>query len=155
MKQGVITLITKLGKYPTYPVNLRPIIIHNNLHLVLDLIDYEHVIDMERFILLLDFYKAFAMTEHNFMFQALQTFYCNTSSSVCLPQGTSSRFNINKGIKQGCPISTLLFIAATEMLSLLIKHADLGKISVDIRYQSNTEILISQLADDKTIFINI
>uniref|UniRef100_A0A3B3D2N2 Reverse transcriptase domain-containing protein n=1 Tax=Oryzias melastigma TaxID=30732 RepID=A0A3B3D2N2_ORYME len=136
--------------------------IHNNLRLVLDLIDYEHLIDTDAFILFLDFYKAFDTIEHNFMFQTLEffgfgkefidiikTFYKDTNSSVCLPQGTSQRFNVSKGIKQGCPISPLLFIAATEMLSLLIKHADFGKLSV-----ANTEISISQLADDTTIFLN-
>uniref|UniRef100_A0A3B3IJR3 Reverse transcriptase domain-containing protein n=1 Tax=Oryzias latipes TaxID=8090 RepID=A0A3B3IJR3_ORYLA len=199
MKQGVITLIPKPGKDPTFLDNLRPITllntdykllthifsnrfksditqiisetqsgfikgrsIHNNLRLVLDMIDYEHLIDTDGFILFLDFYKAFDMIEHNFMFQTLQffgfgnkfintvkTFYYETSSCVCLPQGTSHRFNINKGIKQGCPISPLLFIAAAEMLSLLIKHTDFGKLTV-----ANAEFSISQLADDTTIFLN-
>lgn len=136
--------------------------IHNNIRLVLDLIDYNNLIDNEGFILFLDFYKAFDMIEHEFMFQALDLFgfgsnfinvirllYRDTNSSVCLPHGTSRRFRIYKGIKQGCPISPLLFIAATEMLSLLIKNADFGKISV-----LDKELSISQLADDTTIFLN-
>ncbi|KAJ0006118.1 hypothetical protein NQD34_013391 [Periophthalmus magnuspinnatus] len=136
--------------------------IHNNIRLVLDLIDYDFLINNEGFILLLDFYKAFDMIEHSFMFQALQsfgfgskfinviqTFYNDTSSSVCLPHGTSQRFQINKGIKQGCPISPLLFIAAAEMLSILIKNADFGKLLI-----ADTELSICQLADDTTIFLN-
>lgn len=136
--------------------------IHNNLRLILDLLDYNFLIDNDGFVLFLDFYKAFDMIEHNFMFEALEsygfgnnfigvikTFYRNTSSSVCLPHGTSPRFSVNKGIKQGCPISPLLFIAAAEMLSILIKNSDFGKLSV-----AGKELSISQLADDTTVFLS-
>uniref|UniRef100_A0A669EBX3 Reverse transcriptase domain-containing protein n=1 Tax=Oreochromis niloticus TaxID=8128 RepID=A0A669EBX3_ORENI len=136
--------------------------IHNNIRLILDLIDYNYLIENQGFVLFLDFYKAFDMIEHEFMFQALDLFgfggnfinlikllYRDTNSSVCLPRGTSQRFRICRGIKQGCPISPLLFIAATEMLSILIKNAEFGKISI-----LGKELSISQLADDTTIFLN-
>lgn len=109
---------------------------------MLDLLDYNYLIE-DGFILFLDFFKAFDTVEHNFMFRTLELFglgenvinfvkliYKNTNSSVILPQGTSSRFSIDRGIKQGCPISPLLFIAAAEMLSILIKHSDFEKLIV-------------------------
>lgn len=115
--------------------------IHNNIRLVLDLLDYNYLIE-DGFILFLYFFKAFDTVEHNFMFRTLELFglgenfinfvkliYKNTNSSVILPQGTSSRFSIDRGIKQGCPISPLL-IAAAEMLSILIKHSDFEKLIV-------------------------
>uniref|UniRef100_A0A3Q2ZDV5 Reverse transcriptase domain-containing protein n=1 Tax=Kryptolebias marmoratus TaxID=37003 RepID=A0A3Q2ZDV5_KRYMA len=134
---------------------------HSNIRLILDLIDYNHLLENEGFVLFLDFYKAFDMIEHEFMFKTLdlfgfgnkcinviKTFYKDTNSSVCLPHGTSQRFSINKGIKQGCPISPLLFIAAAEMLSISIKNAQFGKLLV-----LGKEFSISQLADDTTLFL--
>lgn len=56
--------------------------------------------------------------------------YKDTNSTIILPQGTSSRFLIDKGIKQGCPISPLLFIVSAEMLSILIKNSDFEKFTV-------------------------
>ncbi len=99
---------------------------------MLDLLEYNNLIEDERFILFLDFYKAFDTTEHKLMFCTLELFglgenftnlikllHKNNNSTVLLPQGTAPRFSIDKGIKQGCPIFPLLFIAAAEMLSFL------------------------------------
>lgn len=46
--------------------------IHNNIRLVLDLIEYSDYISDDGFILFLDFYKAFDMVEHPFIFKALE-----------------------------------------------------------------------------------
>ena len=48
--------------------------IHNNIWLIFDLIDYKDLIEDESFILFLDFFKAFDMTEHNFMFRTIELF---------------------------------------------------------------------------------
>ena len=135
--------------------------IHNNIRLVLDLVEYSDYINDDGFILFLDFYKAFDMVEHPFIFKALELcgfgenfrktikcFYHDTTSSVSLLGGTSPRFTINRGIKQGCPISPSLFLIAAEMLSILIKNSEVEKLSV-----FNNEIVVSQLADDTTLFL--
>lgn len=46
--------------------------IHNNIHLMIDLLDYKHLIEDDGFILFLDFYKAFDSMEHPFIFQFLK-----------------------------------------------------------------------------------
>lgn len=69
--------------------------IHNNIWLVLDLVEYSEYINDDGFILFLDFYKAFDMVEHPFIFKALelcgfgenfrktiQCFYHDTTSSI-------------------------------------------------------------------------
>jgi len=135
--------------------------IHNNIRLVLDLLEYNQEIVDDGVILFLDFYKAFDMLEHSFIFKCLkmygfgevfcniiQLFYTNTNSSVALPTGTSPRFDIKRGVKQGCPISPSLFILATEMLALLIKNSSIEKLNV-----FGQEIILSQLADDTTLFL--
>ncbi len=128
---------------------------------MLDLLEYNHLIEDEGFILFLDFFKAFDTAEHCFIFSTLELFgfgekfinmikliYKDPNSTVILPQGTCPRFSINRGIKQGCPISPLLFITAAEMLSILIKNTDFENLTVLGR-----QLEISQLADDTTIFM--
>lgn len=106
--------------------------IHNNIHLVLDLIDYNHLIKDDGFMLFLDFHKAFDSIEHAFIMHTLKHFgfgnafldmivmlYTDINSCVSLSDGTCSRFRVERGIRRGCSISPLLFIVATELLALL------------------------------------
>ncbi len=111
---------------------------------------------------LLDFRKAFDTIEHNFIFYSLEKFdfgstfiyfikmlYKDINSSISLSFGTSQRFNTSRGIRQGCPISPLLFILAVEMLAILIdKNSNFDKLNVFGR-----QIGISQLADDTLFFL--
>lgn len=136
--------------------------IHNNIRLVMDIIEYRSQIEDDGFLLFLDFYKAFDSVEHPFILSVLKHFgfgnkfrewvgglYRDISSCVLLPHGTTPSFKINVGIPQGCPISPYLFILATEMLAIFIKNCnDIKKLNV-----LGTEIVISQLADDTTIFL--
>lgn len=135
--------------------------IHNNIRLVLDLLDYRHLIETDGFILSIDFYKAFDSIEHPFIFDCLKLFgfgykfrniikslYENSNSSVSLSGGTSPRFPINRGIKQGCPISPFLFIIAPEMLSIFIRNSSIAPLEV-----LGQPVIISQFADDTTIFM--
>jgi len=135
--------------------------IHNNIRLVLDLIEYSHLFVENGFIVFLDFYKAFDSVEHPFILETLKHFgfglkfsnlisllYNDINSCVSLEHGTCSRFAVKRGIRQGCNCSPLLFILVAELLSIRIKmiHSDgfniLGK-----------HIIISQFADDTTLFL--
>ncbi len=76
--------------------------------------------------------------------------YKDINSSISLSFGTSQRCNISRGIRQGCPISPLLFILAVEMLAILIdKNSSFDKLNVFGR-----QIGISQLADDTVIVLS-
>ena len=74
--------------------------------------------------------------------------YNGINSSVALGHGTCSRFEIKRGIRQGCGSSPLLFIMVAEMLSILIKSSHIEGLNVMDR-----QIVISQLADDTTLFL--
>ena len=135
--------------------------IANNIRLVMDLLDYNEFITDNSFILFLDFYKAFDSLEHGFILHALKKFgfgdgfcrtvrtlYENGSSAVKLKFGTSPRFRVSRGIKQGCPISPYLFLIASQLLALHVSNSALEGITLAER-----SIILSQLADDTTIFL--
>ncbi len=136
--------------------------ITNNIRLILDLLDYKDLVTNDSFLLFLDFYKAFDSLEHTFIFQALakfgfgdyfcraiRTLYRNNNSAIKLKFGTSPRFNLSRGVRQGCPISPYLFLLASQFLALQISSSNLQGITIDDR-----QIIISQLADDTTLFLN-
>lgn len=135
--------------------------ISNNIRLVLDLIDYSYLISDDSFIFFLDFFKAFDTVEHNFLYlslkkfgfgdffcDAIQTLYNNASGSIKLKNGSSPRFEIRRGIRQGCPISPYLFLLAAQLLCEHIKNSNLQGISI-----AEKTVIISQLADDTTLFL--
>jgi len=74
--------------------------------------------------------------------------YTNCNSSIKLSSGTSPRFSLNRGVRQGCPISPYLFLIATELLNLHIRESPLKGITID-----DTEVVMSQLADDTVLFL--
>ncbi len=133
----------------------------NNIRLVLDILDYSDFFSNDNLILFLDYYKAFDSLEHEFLLQTLRKvgfgdFFCrsikmlytNCNSSIKLSSGTSPRFALNRGVRQGCPISPYLFLIATELLHLHIRESPLKGITVD-----DTEVVITQLADDTVLFL--
>ena len=68
---------------------------------------------------------------------------------MILSQQTTKRFNINRGVRQGCPASPFLFLVVVELLSLsCLNEASFKGITIFDR-----EIKISQLADDTTLFL--
>lgn len=135
--------------------------ITNNIRLVLDILDYPEFNIDNGFILFLDFCKALDSVEHQFIFNslikfgfgnfftnAIKTLYKNFNSSIKLFGGTSSRFNLSRGIRQGCPVSPYLFLIISQPLANHIKASTIKGMSIIDR-----ELIITQLADDTTLFL--
>jgi len=110
--------------------------IMNNIRLVLDLFDYSNLVEHNSFILFLDFYKAFDSVEHHFIFKsmekfgfgeyfckAVRTLYYNCNSSIKLKFGTSPRFYLSRGIRQGCPISPYLFLLVSQIFASYVLNS--------------------------------
>jgi len=113
-------------------------------------------------LLLIDFEKAFDSIEWCFIDKTLSYFnfginirkwvkllYTQIESFIINNGHSGNRFTLGRGVRQGDPLSPYLFILATEIMASGIKnHEDIEGIMID-----NSEFLISQLADDTTLFL--
>ena len=110
----------------------------------------------------LDFRKAFDTIEWEFLFKALktfnfrsdfiswvQTFYGAVQSCVINNGHSSQMFNIERGVRQGCPLSGLLFVLCIEILEQSVKQ-DSEVLGIQVK---GKEIKICQYADDTTCFV--
>ena len=107
--------------------------IGQNIRLVSDIIEnnkYKNGI-----LLFLDFKKAFDSVEWDFMFESLKLFnfgpmfcqwiktmYTNPVPLLKNNGHLSSKITMERGIRQGCPVSALLFILLVEVLAINIRQ---------------------------------
>ena len=82
----------------------------------------------------------------------VSTLYCNINSCVSMNGWLSESFNLNRGIRQGCPLSALLFIIAMEMLYVSIKQNQQIR-GIHIGNENDIENQVVQLADDTTLLV--
>ncbi len=138
-----------------------------NIRLIEDIIELIGEADfVDPSIIFVDFHKAFDTLEFNFIHNCLKKFglgesfinwvtimYTNVCSSVLVNGWVSEEFNVSRGIRQGCPLSALLFILAVEFLGISIRQNEQVE-GIDVNIESGTKsIKICQLADDTTIFV--
>ena len=75
--------------------------------------------------------------------------YTDISSCVINNGYTTKYFKLKCGVRQGCPLSALLFIIAVESLATSIrKNQNIRGIKFNDR-----EVKLTQLADDTTLFL--
>ena len=113
--------------------------------------------------LFIDFKKAFDSVEWNYLIAALrvvnfgpnflnwvEVLYRDASSCVINNGYTSPFFRLQRGVRQGCPLSGLLFVIGIELFARALKndHTIRG-----IKVGSK-EIKCTQYADDTTVFVS-
>ena len=134
-----------------------------NIRLISDITDYCTLLKTPCLILLADFEKAFDKISWNFLHCCLKRFgfgisfqkwisilYNNIESCVSNNGYQSEYFNISRGIRQGCPLSALLFLLPAEVIAIIIRSLD----SIKGICVKNTCIKLCQLADDMTLFLS-
>ena len=136
--------------------------IGQNIRLIKDemkLTDLEQIPGIAIFI---DFKKAFDTVDWRFLHKTLEmfnfgpqilqwvkTFYSDATSCVINNGYASEFFKLQRGVRQGCPLSGPLFVLCAEILANAIR-ADKTIKGINIY---NREIKLSQYADDTTVFV--
>jgi len=113
--------------------------------------------------LFLDFKKAFESVEWSFIFKALEsfgfgspliqwirTFYYNIQSCVVNNGHATPFFELERGVRQGCPLSAILFVVAVEFLADSIRNDQ----SIEGIIIQGKEHKISQYVDDTSCFVS-
>lgn len=136
--------------------------IGENIRLINDIMYYTLRKNIPGMAIFIDFRKAFDTIEWNFIRKALHslnfgpniiewfnTFYSDISSCTINNGYATAFFDLQRGVRQGCPLSGTLFILCLELLAQNIKHDKRIKgISIN-----NKEVKICQYADDTTCFL--
>jgi hypothetical protein len=131
--------------------------IGDNVRLIYDLIDYLQNVKKPGLLLCLDFEKAFDSLSWAFMFKVLKaygcgpdfckwikTFYSDIKSTVMVNGNVTSWFHVQRGCRQGDPISSYLFIMCVEIMAIMIRqNKEIKGIVI-----GKNENKISQYADD-------
>ena len=83
-----------------------------------------------------------------------KTIYSNPGAKIKNNGWLSDTFTISRGIRQGCPVSALLFIIAVEVLALNLKN-DITVHGIKIHTNHiEKEIKVMQYADHTVLLLN-
>ena len=153
------TLDKIIGKNQTAAIKNRTILY--TLSTIRDIVDLSNKLNEKLSVISLDFLKVFDRLDFDFIFLTLKKFwygnkfinltkvcYNNIQSKIKINGLLSEPFTLKRGVRQGCPLSMLLYIIAAEILANFIivnkriKGTQIG----------NQEIKVVNFADDTTIF---
>ena len=136
-----------------------------NIRLVDDVIEYYERMQKKGIILMADFRKVFDRLEWDFMYKSLdffnfgpsfkqwiETLYKSPVMKIKNNGHLSDEFEMTRGIRQGCPLSALIFILSIEILGLKIRQQDEIK-GLDLGYPDKL-VKTVQYADDCIAFLN-
>ena len=139
--------------------------IHDNVHLIRNLIEYANDKNMSAAIISLDQSKAFDRVSHEYLFNVLSHFgfgpqfislvkllYNDISSSVLVNGFISDKFPVLRSVRQGCSLSPLLYVLCMEPFANRIRmNPTINGIPLP---GTSIPCKISQYADDTNLFIS-
>ena len=133
--------------------------IGQNVRLLNDLMTYAESNNLPGILLFIDFRKAFDTIEWDFIQKSIEMFNFGPNIrkwiSILYTNGESGVMNAGfmslEDVRQGCPLSPLLFVLAVELLGLKIRQDQLCRGL--IKLQDGQEAKISQFADDTTLIV--
>ena len=136
----------------------------DNVRSTLHVINHINKYNLKAVLLGLDVEKAFDSVDWTFLYKALErfqfhdddvkimkAFYYKPTAKIRINGSLSNNFELERGCRQGCPISPLLFAILIEPLSLWIRQNEKIK---GIRV-SQEEHKIALFADDILIYLGL
>ena len=139
--------------------------IGENVAYVRDAIQYATVNNLPLAVLTLDQEKAFDRVEWGFLFCFLermgfgpsfckwvQILYTGVQSSVIVNGHLSEFFNLHRGVRQGFPLSPLLYVLVAEVLAASLKACPRIK-GLSLPAPMSSPSFLSQYADDTSILV--
>ncbi|GFR80583.1 retrovirus-related Pol polyprotein from type-1 retrotransposable element R2 [Elysia marginata] len=138
--------------------------IANQIRLIDDVIKFAEEANIDGLVVSLDYQKAFetvnkecimaALKQFNFgpnFIQFIKTMLTNTHSAVTFAGWVSEWFPSQRGMRQGCCVSPLLFVLVVELLARKIREDDEIKGPLALKLQDNIKLV--QYADDMTLLL--
>ena len=139
--------------------------IGENVAFLREVADYATRSNVPVAILSLDQEKAFDRVEWLFMHQTLlamgfghsfvswvDLFYCNVRSTVNVNGYLSPFFSLSRGVRQGCPLSPLLYVLVSEVLAVNLR-ANPRILGLSLPGMTSPLPCISQYADDTSLIV--
>ena len=136
--------------------------IADNIHVVRDIIDLVNRDDEEAALLFIDQEKAFDRVSHTFLYKVLRKFgfgdrfihwielvYSNATTRININGFFTKKIPLRCGVRQGCPLSALLYVMIIEILALQLR-ANPNIVGFTI---NNEKLVSSHYADDSVIKI--
>ena len=162
------SIANRLGKYIPTIINrdqtgfVAGRYIGQNIRAIDDVMWYAKQHNLSGLVMQLDFEKAYDSIEWKFLFEVLEKFqigvqitekikllYNNIFSTVINDGLTCGWFRLERGVRQGCPLSCFLFIMCVEIMAELVrKTPNIQGITIN-----GVEKKISQFADDTTCLL--
>ena len=137
--------------------------LHNVLLNIKSAIDYSNDIKHPLALLQIDFSKAFDKVSHSFILAVMKHINLptdlvkwtaiilhDTHAQVLVNRSLTERIPISTGIRQGCPLSMLLFALATDVLAKkFLASPHIHGVSLE-----KTTLKLQQYADDTTLLLS-
>ena len=105
--------------------------IDQTIHTIRDLIDIANKEDEQAAFIFLDQEKAFDKVNHDFLYKTMRAFgigeefiqwvskvYSNASAVVNVNGFLSKQIPLERGVRQGCPLSAFLYVLVIEVLAI-------------------------------------
>ncbi len=137
--------------------------IGSNARLLEDYFEHCESAQIPGILLFLDFEKAFDSVEWNFMISVLEKFnfgkgfinwvkilYTKPIISIKNNGWLSEDIELHRGVRQGCPLSALLFVLTVEVMACAIRNND----AIHGFHCGDTEIKTSLYADDTSLLLS-
>ena len=136
--------------------------IDQTIHMIRDLIEIANKEDEQAAFIFLDQEKAFDRVNHEFLYKTMKAFgigdefiqwvrkiYSNASSVLNINGFLTEQIPLKRGVRQGCPLSALLYVLVIEVLAIQIR---LNPNIVGFKI-GGEKIVSAHYSDDATIII--